>query len=1745
MKRKLWLIAAAAMICTVMFALGVSAATHSHPICGASCDCTNTTHANSATWTAWDGSTKMTSGYYYLTKDVELSQTMVLNNSYSTAYLCLNGHTISCTNDIVFNIYSSFTLYICDCKGSGAVKTTNGFAAIQNNNKLTIFSGSVIGENYSSAIYNCSGKSVTVYGGEITSTQGSPIYSDGNVTVYDGKISGKWDSITVTSDASPGNLQIYDGEFNGTVGNSSNGSTIITGGVFNDTQNGWGYSLSCEGKATISGGTFNGICNFSGATSISGGNFNCNVFYGDSISLSGSSAKLYLNGNPSINQIGVSYPNAISAKSSDGTKSYSGGEIIIRGSGLKNGDIAVSNVTSANSKKFVGDPDTCELTLSGTNLLYRYTYCEKFGHSISTTSSSGGTCSNCGATGGKCGANAYWGLDSAGTLVVSGSGDMYDYYYNSSPWYSKTVNKLIILDSITRIGNYAFSNCDMLTSIKLPSPTTTLAVGRYAFGYCDKLTAIDFGTCPRVVGEGKTFYECNALVSVTVPANVVGNSEMFMCCRNLKTAVVSCEVLDSFMFEYCDALETIVLNEGVKTINSGVFANGRSLKSVVFPQSLERITDGIFHIYDGGTNYLESITFLSDTTIIPNNLTNNDKALTAGFTVYGPGCSTAARYAQQAEHKFEATDSSTHQAAVSADCTANSLCAKCGYVMAEGNEAHIFTTYKSNNDGTETAVCDRDGCEQTDTRERVNAAAPTLSAQPASATYTIGNPAEALTVTAEITDSGTLTYQWYENTTNSNTDGTTISGATSASYTPSTSAVGTKYYYVVVTNTNTAATGEQIVSTVSQAAAVTVKDFVASGACGDNLTWTLDDAGTLTISGTGDMWDWTHDTRETASWNAYRSSVSKVVIEPGVTSIGDLAFYNFRMTSVAIPDSVTSIGTEAFMGCWRLTSVTIPKSVTSIGARPFQSCENLESVTVDSDNTAYMSQDGVLYNKDMTTLITYPAAKTVFSIPDSVTSIADYAFCYCSAMTSITIPKNVVSIGYDVFWNCTGLASITVDSANTAYTDVDGVLYDKNKTRLILCPSQKTSCDIPDTVTVIQSRAFWKCTAITSITLPNSIVTINNNAFNGCSSLTSIIIPDGVTSLNYGVFHGCTALESITIPASVTQFGNQNGDDIFKDSPDILTIYGYTGSAAETYAEKKSITFSSIGVYVEPPETPSITVNFKAGSCLQGETAPTQTVTASVSDGGTLSYQWYVSTTGSNTDGTAISGATSASYTPSTDVVGTKYYYVVVTNTKNAETGSATSEKASGVVSITVKAPSHHFAIQTFTYGGVQRVSVTGYSGTGGHVEIPAVNSKDNKAVNHISSSAFKGNTKITAVTFPDTLACIPTRAFYGTSLSEVTIPASTEYIGREAFGNCSKLKTAYIENRETVIDLGAFPDDCRIVYVDGKEEKSYGDFMYYTDGTKAVIVSYTGIGGAVTVPMTITDGTGTYTVTAIGRAAFANKKSVTSVSLPETITTIRELAFYNCTALTSVPLPSFLTYVGPCAFYGCSALTSIIVPEGVTQLFGSTFDGMTSLSYLRLPASLTEVARPTRMVDNNYEELKNCPLLVTAGPIGSGCNLEFGWTETIPGKAFWNMDALTTVTLPETITLLGGNSFWKCSALTKLVIPASVTNIVSTAIRECPNLTIYGYIGSNAETYAKDNNIPFVPLYTIRGSITSSGSGDISITLLRDGVSVEGVTITVDSAAGTYSIKNVPAGTYVLRVSKAKHVPREYTVTV
>jgi len=236
--------------------------------------------------------------------------------------------------------------------------------------------------------------------------------------------------------------------------------------------------------------------------------------------------------------------------------------------------------------------------------------------------------------------------------------------------------------------------------------------------------------------------------------------------------------------------------------------------------------------------------------------------------------------------------------------------------------------------------------------------------------------------------------------------------------------------------------------------------------------------------------DWDKNVKDGVIITNYVGAKKEVRIPPSiqnnpVTGIGEQAFRdNENITRVIIPNSVTSIGIGAFYGCESLTSVTIPDSVTSIGGWAFWGCDRLATINVNVGNTAYSLQDGVLYNKNKTTLVAYPPGKTgtVFIIPNGVNSIGNAAFGICKSLTSVTIPDSVTSIGTDAFSLCTSLTSVT----------------------------------IPNSITSIGIGAFMYCTKLTSVTIPNSVTSIGDDAFVKCENLTVVTIQGTITSNNFG-----------------------------------------------------------------------------------------------------------------------------------------------------------------------------------------------------------------------------------------------------------------------------------------------------------------------------------------------------------------------------------------------------------------------------------------------------------------------------------------------------------------------------------------------------------------------------------------------------------------------------------------------------
>ena len=267
--------------------------------------------------------------------------------------------------------------------------------------------------------------------------------------------------------------------------------------------------------------------------------------------------------------------------------------------------------------------------------------------------------------------------------------------------------------------------------------------------------------------------------------------------------------------------------------------------------------------------------------------------------------------------------------------------------------------------------------------------------------------------------------------------------------------------------------------TITSGLNLTAYANVQTGKCGENVTYSLDtETGVLTINGTGPMYD-------------YSSTNSP--------------FYD-KIKSVIIENGITSIGERAFEGCTSLTGVTIPNCVTSIGINAFSDCTSLTSVT----------------------------------ISDSVTGIGDSAFYNCKSLTNVTIPNSVTNIGDGAFSYCTSLATIEVSDNNKNYSSVDGILFNNDKSELIVYPAGKTDSEytISNSVIKIGNYAFCGCTSLTSVTIENNVTSIGVAAFRDCSSLTSVTIPNSVTSIEYGTFSYCENLKSVTIGNSVKSIGD-------------------------------------------------------------------------------------------------------------------------------------------------------------------------------------------------------------------------------------------------------------------------------------------------------------------------------------------------------------------------------------------------------------------------------------------------------------------------------------------------------------------------------------------------------------------------------------------------------------------------------
>ena len=285
------------------------------------------------------------------------------------------------------------------------------------------------------------------------------------------------------------------------------------------------------------------------------------------------------------------------------------------------------------------------------------------------------------------------------------------------------------------------------------------------------------------------------------------------------------------------------------------------------------------------------------------------------------------------------------------------------------------------------------------------------------------------------------------------------------------------------------------------------------------------------------------------------TTLKRVTIGGSIKEIGAYSFYNCTaLTSVTIKSGLETIGTSAFRGCSQLSSISLASSVKTIEEDAFVNTKWIQeqrkkgSAVVLGGFLIEATPTGDSFTVPSTVKVIcsnafyYSNVKSV-TLPSGLLKIDSYAFYKCGSIESLTIPASVTQINTPVFYNCDSITAINVASGNKNFASSDGVLYDKNKTRLICCPVKKTTVTIPSTVTEIGLNAFDGCTVLKSAALPSGLKTIENYAFRNCAALASVNIPSGVTNIGSYAFAGCQSIKSAVIPKNVKQLGENTFSD--------------------------------------------------------------------------------------------------------------------------------------------------------------------------------------------------------------------------------------------------------------------------------------------------------------------------------------------------------------------------------------------------------------------------------------------------------------------------------------------------------------------------------------------------------------------------------------------------------------------------
>ena len=1220
--------------------------------------------------------------------------------------------------------------------------------------------------------------------------------------------------------------------------------------------------------------------------------------------------------------------------------------------------------------------------------------------------------------------------------------------------------------SVTSIGRNAFSVCTGLTSITIPESVTS--IGSSAFRKCTGLTSITIPSSVTSI-DGNPFTGCSGLETILVESensvydsrgncNAIIKTENNELISGCKTTVIPNSVtsIGRSAFYGCTGLTNITIPESVTSIGSSAFSGCTGLTSVTIPESVTSIGESSFEGCTGLTSITipESVTTIGDYAFRDctglTSITIPESVTSIGGSVFS-GCS--GLKAISVESKNSIYDSR-------GNCNA--------IIKTENNE--LISGCKTTvipNSVTSIGRSAFYGC-----TGLTNITIPESVTSIGSSAFSGCTGLTSITIPNSVTAIGSSTFYGCTGLTSITIPNSVTSigdyafrgctGLTSITIPNSITDIATKAFdgctgliHVTLNNHSIVSKKYTSTSTISNIFGNQVKEYIlgneveaigeyAFSGCNELTTITIpssvksignnafDSCEGLTSVRIDDIAAWCGISFQNDKSNPLtyahclylnEEEIKDLVIPNGVTSISYNAFLGCTsLTSITIPNSVTTIESYAFSGCTDLTSITIPNSVTSIGSYVFSGCTGLTSITipnsVKSIGSYIFSGSQVILNNNAIASKDYSSSSALSNIfgsqvreyvlGDEVKSIGEWAFYKSTNLSSVFIPMSVTTIGSLAFDGCSNLTQVTLNSNSIVSKDYSSVSN--------IFGNQVKKYIIGNDVESIGMYKFSESTALASITIGSNVEKISNDAFFKCTNLTELIVNEGnmvydsrgncnaiIETANNSLILGCKAT---TIPNSVTSIGSSAFSNCTGltniDIPNSVTSIGSSAFSGCTGLTSITITNS---------------VTTIGNSAFYNCTGLTNiTIPNSVTTIGNSAF--YNCTGLTNIDiPNSVTSIDSYAFSNCTDLTSVSIGSGVLKIADNS------FYDCNSLTSLTVDVNNKAYDSRDNCNALIETASNTLIKGSKNTV-IP-------NSVTKIGYYAFKGYTDLKTISIPDHVTDIAAWAFEGcTGLTSITIPNSVTYIGTDAFKGCTGINTVTLNSN-------------RIVSQSRKSSESLG--AVFGSQVKIYIL-----------------GEG---VTGIGNYAFYNCAKLTDVTIPESVTMIGDNAFENCYMLTEVSIPYGIKSIGDYAFYNCYLndvyCRAVVCPE----------TGKSAFSYqsrLHVPRMSLNAYRNTEPW-SNFSQFLACYDIEVDG-IYYFLNQEDNTAEVTyndrgnSASYVGELNILQAVSYMDksyVVTRIGETSFYGCTGITSVTIPDGVKEISLNAFGNCRNITTV-YLNSN-----------------------------------------------------------------------------------